>query len=276
MIRLLTLLTTVAMLVSACSGASQGETLVGIRASNDPAVGDARFLFAVSEIDGTRRGSPEEKVTLVATSLDAPDVSIDADAVFEWIVEDGVGLYRANIPFDRPGLWEIDFQISTGEQTEPFLVDVSPEPSTVAAGDMAPLVKTPTLSDRPIEELTTDWEPLPALYEMSLDEALTNGRPTVVIFATPAYCTSAACGPLLKQTKAAVQEYPDVDFLHIEVYEGFNEEGFAPDRDHVVEAVKAFRLATEPWVFVVDEGGVVTARFEGVLGADELAEALDG
>jgi hypothetical protein len=273
--RMLLLLVALALTAAACSSRTAAPELVGIRASTDTAVGDERFLFAVAEIDGRRRGSPDEAITLVATSLDAPDTTIQADAEFLWVVPDAFGLYRADLPFDRPGLWEIDFAISTEEQTTPFLVDVLAAPSTVAAGDTAPLIATPTSSDAPLTDLTTDSDPMPSLYEVSLDEAFTNGQRSVVIFATPAYCTSASCGPLLQQTKDAAEMFDDVNFVHVEVYSGFNEEGFQPDVDHLVPAVEAFRLPSEPWIFIIDENGVVKGRIEGVLGDGELENVIN-
>lgn len=275
MTRTILLLVALALVSAACSSTSAEPELVGIRASTDTAVGDERFLFAVAEIDGRRRGSPDETVTLVATSLDAPDIEITAEAEFVWVVPDAFGLYRADIPFDRPGLWEIDFAISTDEHTIPFLVDVLAVPSTIAAGDTAPLIATPTSSDTPIADLTTDPDPMPSLYVTSLDEAFTNGKQSVVIFATPAYCTSASCGPLLQETKDVAAEFDDVNFVHIEVYSGFNEEGFQPDVDHLVPAVEAFRLPSEPWIFVIDENGVVKRRLEGVLGSGELEDVIN-
>lgn len=266
----------VLLVVLAGAACSSGDPeIVGIRASLDPAVGDHRYLFGISEIDGTRRGSPDEVVTLTATSLEDPDTSFDVEADFVWIVTDSIGLYRADIPFDRAGTWEIDFAISTGEATEPFLVLVGDEPTTVAVGDVAPRVDTPTLADRPIEDLTTDVPPDEAFYQVSLDEALENGKKTVAIFATPAYCTSATCGPMMRETKELAQRYPDVNWVHIEVYEGFNESGFAPDFDHLAPAVVAFGLPTEPWIFVMDEDGIVSARIEGVLAPGEIEQHLD-
>lgn len=262
-----------ALIAAACGGES-GDSLVGIRASTDPAVGDSRLLFAVNEIGGERRGSPEEVVTVVASPLEDPSRSITSEAVFSWIIEDAVGLYVADVPFDTPGLWQVDFTISTGEPTEPFLIDIQPEPATVAIGEKAPLVKTPTLADRPLADLTTDTDPVLSLYEMSLDEALGNGRKTVVIFATPAFCVSAACGPLLAQMKEFIPKAPEVDFLHVEVYEGFNEPGFVPGRESLAPAVTAFGLPTEPWLFVMDEQGFVIARLEGVLANGELEDLL--
>jgi len=273
--RVLVILAALVVFVSACSSTPEADPLIGIRASSDPAMGDDRLLFAVHEVDGTRRGGPDDVVTVVASPLDAPDTQLAAETSYVWIVPDAIGLYLASIPFDRPGTWQIDFTISTGETTDPFLVDIQAEPRSTAIGEIAPAVETPTLLDTPLEDLTTDHDPLVSMYELSLDAALMNGRKTVVIFATPAFCTSAACGPMLEQTKAMAAGYPNVDILHVEVYRGFNEPGFAPDVDHLVPAVVAFGLPSEPWVFVMDENGVVTGRFDGVLGEGEVESLLD-
>jgi hypothetical protein len=249
---------------------------VGVRASADPAVGDDRFLFGVYEISGARRGAPDEVVTVTARPLEGDGGEIDdITADFVWMVPDAIGLYRADIPFDAPGMWEIDFAVSTGEETEPFLVLVSGEPTTVGPGETAPRVPTPTLDDTPIDDLTTDVPADEDFYRISLDEALENGRKTVAVFATPAYCTSAACGPMMNQVKDISDGYPDVNWVHVEVYTGFNEEGFAPDAEHLAPAVSAYRLQTEPWIFVMDEEGVVLARIEGVLAPGELEGLLE-
>jgi hypothetical protein len=271
--KLLLVVLAAAIVASGCSS-DQGEELIAIRASIDPAVGDERFLFAVNEIDGTRRGSPEEVVTVRAKALDAPDVVHEVAADFLWIIEDSIGLYRAAIPFDRAGQWEIDFDVSTGEKTQPFLVLVAEEPATVAIGERAPVVATPTVADTPLEDLTTDFPIHEAFYQLSLDDALTNGNRTVAIFATPAFCTSAACGPMIRQTKEISESYPDVNWVHVEVYQGFNDEGFQPDVDHLAPAVVDFGLPSEPWIFVMDEEGIVVARIEGVLGDGELESIL--
>ncbi len=263
----------VALVVVATACSSDEPVLVGIRASVDPAVGDERFLFGVNEISGARRGSPEEQVTLTATSLDSPDSSFDVDAEFVWMVPGAFGIYKAAIPFDVPGQWEIDWEISTGEPTDPFLILVADEPTTVAIGEQAPRSSTPTLADTDLEDLTTDYPVNEAFYELSLDEALENGNKTVAVFATPAYCTSAACGPMMVQVKDLQGSHPDVNWVHIEVYQGFNSDGFAPDVEHLAPAVVDYRLQSEPWIFVMDEQGVVVARIEGVLAEGEL-EAL--
>lgn len=271
--KLLIILVACAALLSAC-GEGDPE-IVGIRASIDPAVGDGRFLFGVNEIDGGRRGGPDEAVSVVASPLDHPDVVVEAEAEFVWVVPNAFGLYKVDIPWEEPGTWEIDFSISTGEVTQPFLVLVAAEMATAAIGEEAPLVASATLSDTSIDDITTDYPVYEPFYELSLDEALENGKKTVAIFATPAYCTSAACGPMMQIAKAVAPEYPDVNWVHVEVYQGFNEDGFAPDVAHLAPAVSAFELPSEPWIFIMDEDGVIEARVEGVLADGELESLLD-
>ncbi len=81
---------------------------------------------------------------------------------------------------------------------------------------------------------------------------------------------------MLDTVKEVAPDYPDVNFIHIEVYTGFNEPGFAPDPAHLAPAVGAdyWNLPSEPWVFVMDGQGVVTGRFEGVMAAEELTALL--
>lgn len=270
---LFALMLSLSVVAAACSAAPE-DNLIGLRASSDPAMGDARFLFAIAEIDGTRRGSPTEVVRVKASSIDDPTQVLEADAQWMWMIEDVTGLYRVSLPFTRPGTWELEWTISTGEGTDPILVLVNEEPTTPAIGDAAPAVATATTADHAVDEISTDTDPIPALYSVSLDDALSNGKQTVVIFATPAFCTSAACGPMLETVKRVMPQHPDVNWIHVEVYQGFRESGFQPTADRLVDAVKAFNLPSEPWVFVMDESGIVKARLEGAVSDAELSDIL--
>ena len=140
----------------------------------------------------------------------------------------------------------------------------SPSPSTCSPtrrprglGEAAPAPDTPTLDDAPIEELSSDPDPDPSFYELSLDEAIGNGSPTVVVFSTPAFCASGACGPLLDIVKGVAPDHPDAEFVHVEVFTGITDPDFVPDAAHLAPAVgpEWYNLPSEPWVFVVDGGG---------------------
>ena len=147
-------------------------------------------------------------------------------------------------------------------------------PCAPRVGELAPSLFTPSLDTASLADLTTDGNPDERFYRLSLDEALVNGRPTVVVFSTPAYCRTATCGPILENLKTVVGDFPGVDFVHIEIYTGLQQPDFAPDSAHVAPAVTAWALPSEPWVFVTDASGVITARFEGTLSAVELRARL--
>ena len=92
----------------------------------------------------------------------------------------------------------------------------------------------------------------------------------MIVFATPAFCTTGACTPVMDLVRGMAPDYPDVDWVHVEVYTNLDD----PDHLEVVSAVEEWGLRTEPWVFVVDSAGFIAARFEGVVSAEEIAAVL--
>jgi hypothetical protein len=280
------------LVVAACGGDEEPtfpEGAFAIRANIDIAEGAERLLVGIRASDGAVLGGPDTPVVLEVSPVDAPDAEQQSVAAeFSWIVPDATGLYRGTFEFDRAGVWQVVVVPESGPPLEPALFSVL-EPScadpdaaerglptcSVQVGEDAPIVASPTLDDNPIETITTDPDPDPRLYELSLDTAITNGRPTVVVFATPAFCQTAACGPLVDVVQEAIDDHPEADFVHVEVYTGFREEGFDPsDPDRLAPAIIEYRLVNEPWVYVVGPDGVVESRFEGVMDREELEEAL--
>lgn len=266
----------VSLVAVACGGEEPTfpEGSVAVRASSDLAVGTERLLVGVAAPDGTRLGSPDDPVTLEVAPIDAPEQSINYPATFTWIVPEATGIYRATVEFDVPGPWQVTVVPESGPAPEPTAFEVQMESLAPAIGDRAPSLATPTTADRPIEQLTTDSDPEPSFYDMSLDEALDSGSSSVIVFATPKFCRTASCGPMLESIKGMTGAYPGVEFLHLEVYDDFWEADFSPDAGHLTDAVAAWNLPSEPWVFVVGPDGTVAARFEGVLDPAELEAAL--
>jgi len=260
---------------SAAVSAFPVESFVVV-ANADIGTGPTRILIGVVSQDGSRLGSPDHAIQVVAAPIDDPDRSQRVPGEYTWIIEDAIGLYRAEFDFDRAGTWAITVTPERGDPLPPAPFTVLEETNSPNVGETAPEAPAPTLRDHAIEDLTTDRDPDPRFYELTLAEALNSGRRTVLVFSTPAYCMTATCGPLLDTVKAQADGYPEVNFIHIEVYTGFNEPGFAPVPESLATAASAeyWNLPSEPWVFVIDEQGTVTARFEGLMTANELATAL--
>ena len=267
--------------VAACGGtASEAfpDDAFTVVASADVGVGPNRLLVGVVSPDGSRLGGPDQRIDVVITPSGGEEDPVRAAGEWTWILEGAIGLYRTELQISRAGLWEIAAIPDGGSALASSVFEVRERTATPGIGDPAPSVATPTLSDASIEELTTDPEPDLRFYELSLDEALASGRATVLVFSTPAYCVTAACGPLLEIVKDTAPNYPNVDFVHVEVYTGLTDPDFAPDAAHLAPSLGPdyWNLPSEPWVFVMDAQGIVHAKFEGVLGSEELDAALAG
>ena len=273
------------LIAAACSGGSAifPDDAVVVRANADLSMGQERILLVVVEPDGTRLSHPDAAVVIEVAPDGDPSRIQRQDATFISTIPDVAGFYGAIFDFDTPGSWQVTVVPTSGDPLETILVEVrgnecrapgAAAPCAPRVGEMAPTVSTPTLGEAELEDLTTDSDPDPRFYGLSLDEALINGRPSVIIFSTPAYCRTATCGPILDNVKAVADEYPGVDFVHIEIYTGLREPGFVPDIAHLAPAVDEWTLPSEPWVFITNGSGVITARFEGAVGAGELREHL--
>lgn len=233
--------------------------------------GPNRILLAIATEDGGFISRPDVPTTATFTHETAGQVTVDTEWV--WAIPDVRGFHVAYVDLPEPGRWSVALDPETGPPTAvtPFGVQTSsPVPDI---GDPAVPVPTRTHPEYPLHEISSDPDPDPRLHEVSLDAALTNGQPTVVAFATPAFCQTASCGPTLDVVRQVMDEYPDVNWLHVEVYE--NLDAAAGGSLEPVPSIAAWSLPSEPWVFVIDSSGIVTARFEGAIGPDELRRALE-
>ena len=243
--------------------------------SSEIVVGRNRFLVGLlSGENDAPIASPRIDMSIsfynLARSATTPDSTKKMD--FVWTQKPRTGLYVEEVAFDTAGRWGAEVKVN-GEgihETVRAGFDVAEEASTPAVGERPPPVDTPTAGDvRRLSAISTDSNPNPRFYRVSIAEALRSGRPSVIVFATPKFCESATCAPTLDIVKRISRGFPDMNFIHVEPYE------LPIDNERkVVPAARAWGLPTEPWVFVVDSKGRMAAKFEGIVGAPELERAL--
>lgn len=142
-----------------------------------------------------------------------------------------------------------------------------------AVGAKAPASHTPTLATTRgrLAPLTTAAHPDRQLYTTSVARALAARLPFVLVFATPKFCTSRTCGPVVDVVSHVRKQLSGtaVRFIHVEVFSGND-----PARGYN-RWMHQWGLQSEPWVFVVGRDGRIKVKFEGPVSARELRAAVE-
>ena len=253
-----------------------------ILASSDLSVGMNRVAFALIDSQSSTVRTAEARVSSYFLTDDGTEGPKEVvTAVFRKWPMGVAGVYTSQLTFDRPGQWGIEIVVTAGDgtpKTSRAVLTVDEQSATPAIGSPAPRSNNKTSRNvGKLEELTTDPNPDPALYNMTIAEAIKLGRPLVVIFATPAFCETATCGPQLEVVKALKSEFlEEANFIHIEVYDNPLEMRGDLSKGRISPTLTEWNLPSEPWTFVLDDRGLVGAKFEGFATGEELREALAG
>jgi hypothetical protein len=136
-------------------------------------------------------------------------------------------------------------------------------------GDQMIPVATPTTSDAHGVNPICTREPECDLHQVTLTDALGEGKPVAFLIATPAYCQTAACGPVLDVLLGQESEFGDrLQMVHAEV---FTDSSLAS----TTQAVQDYRLSFEPVLYLSDADGVIQARLDSIFDETELRSALN-
>lgn len=267
-----------------------GPDFSAILVTQDLAVGENRVAFGLVDRNNMPVQTPEAQVQAVyfPPGQQEGEVRQTATARFvNWPPPGDRGVYVTELNFDvagqatgpGDGLWELQITTTTddGEPVEAkTAIRVKEESATPGIGEPAPPSDTPTADEvDDLSAITSADPPDPDLYQLSISEALETGKPLVVVFATPAFCVSATCGPQVEMISEVKERHQgEANFIHVEVFQdphliqgGRPTGGLAP-------AVEEWGLPTEPWTFVIDREGRVHAKFEQFTPAEEIEAAL--
>ncbi len=181
-------------------------------------------------------------------------------------------VYSTQIDFPSDGEWRIAALVREDGEIKGTLL-----PSAVVGefkgiprpGEQAPKIHTPTPEDvgGDLAKITTR---IPPDTQNKVDYADALGRePIVLLFATPQFCQSRVCGPVVDVAEQAKQEYgDDAAFIHMEIYNDNDpSKGVRPQ-------VRAFGLPGEPYLFTINRQGTVSSVIEGAFGLELLTSTV--
>ncbi|MBW3641995.1 MAG: hypothetical protein KY447_03690 [Actinobacteria bacterium] len=273
------------LLVSACGGggeldpststtsageAGKGLSLAKVFFPQQPAGVEVRLPLALADARGVLLddGPPELNV-----GIGSADTGGLGEATT--VRRHAEGIPRAYYPLTTtlptPGNWRIATEVD-GEPAEMVVAALEPSqvPVVPVVGEPLISVPTPTVDDpRGVDPVCTAAPPCP-LHGVSLDAAIGGDKAIAMLIATPAYCQTAICGPVLDLLVARQPDFADaITMIHVEVYPNRQSAGRT-----TTDAVRAYGLAWEPSLFLARADGTIASRLDYTYDVAELDAAL--
>jgi len=256
-----------------------GEDVTVVAGDSDFAPGVVRFSFLVINHDARPIERSRARVWLARSQNGRPFESATArlepigpPAAGE-VAFGGVGrIYVVDLRMSSPGrYWLVTEPVGAKIQALGTL-DVKGRTDSIAVGAKAPRSATPTLASThgAVSELTTRVPPDRSLLRYSIASSLAAHKPFVVTFATPRFCTSRTCGPVVDVVDYVRRKLArsGVRFIHVEVFTK-NRPALGYNR-----WMRQWGLQSEPWTFLVGRDGRIETKFEGSVSAAELEAAI--
>lgn len=185
------------------------------------------------------------------------------------------GLERAYFPLittlSTPGPWIVE--VTAGNQKlETTLTALEPSElpaRVVQSGEQLPAIVTPTKTNPlGVTPLCTAKPPCP-LHEISLDKAMSAGRPIALLVSSPAFCQTSICGPVLDLLLDQREAFGSaVTMIHIEVYTDSTAK-------KTTDTLEALGLTYEPSLFLAAPDGTLSERLDFIYDTSELVEGLE-
>ena len=177
------------------------------------------------------------------------------------------------VVFPRPGIYDVDTVADGVELNSQVQVFDPTEIEQPLVGQILPPAATPTTQQSFDVNPICTLNPQCPFHETDLQVALEGDLPVVVLLATPAYCQTTACGPILDLLVDEAGGRSDLVVIHAEVYK---DPKSAPD---LAEAALAplpleYEMPFEPSLFVSDAAHEIVARGDIVVDRGEMAEML--
>lgn len=187
-------------------------------------------------------------------------------------------VYVANTDIEKTEWWGAELDVRIGEKEYngvKLRFFVAAETTEPGIGEPVPPSTQPTARDvADLAMIDSSVPPRPELHQLTVAEAIANGKPSLIAFATPAFCQTRFCGPVVDAVVVPLKEqYGDrVNFVHIEPYKL---DEARKGRLVAIPEMQQWGLPSEPWIFVLDAAGKVAAKYEGIMSEEEVEPALE-
>jgi hypothetical protein len=258
---------------STTSGASDGKATWTLAAFTDFEAlvpgSPQRVTFGLADKDGVLVKDPPVSTMTMTVTKDGQPVGTPIT-----VQKHNQGLERPYFPLvftpGSAGIYSVATTVE-GAAVESQIQIPASSKGIQPGQPMIPL-DTPTTTDKRGVELLCTRNPACPLHDITLREALAKGQPLAFLVATPQFCQTAICGPVLDVVLNVKDKFPQVTFLHSEVYPTVADA--QPGAQKTVEAITAYNLFFEPWLLLARPDGSVKRRLDVIFDEVELGDAL--
>lgn len=255
-----------------------------ILATPDLAPGVRRFAIVITDSNGVVP-LPFVNLTsyLYSGTVDdpgeRPEPSETVGSQFYPFPYGGRGIHVAQFNFTEPGTWGVEARLPRADGSIEYvevLMPVATATESVDVGEEPPRSMNRTIADvSDIAELTTGSMRNPELYQTTVADAMDSGKPTIVVFASPAFCTNAVCGPQVEVLSNISDQFgARANYIHVDLFENPQEIQGDLTRAILSPLLNEWGLVSQEWSFVLDSEGVITGRFENFAPESELVDSL--
>jgi len=194
--------------------------------------------------------------------------------------------YVATLPIPVPGARRLEVVAPLGGATGVGIVGFEAKDPGITAGigSAAPGIRTPTLDDVGgiARAVTTDPAPDLRLSRQSTVDALAAHQPFVLVVDSSRFRVSPACGRAIVMARYLLDRWPATAFIHLEPYRYSVVADTAVlqgtlESPTLTDPAAAWGIGgvpwgprSMPWAFVVDGQGTVRAKYQGVMGTDDV------
>ena len=240
--------------------------------STDLNIGKNRFVFAAIDNNQNPISTPQIEISL----SNADKTTAIYDAMFVNWPSGKNGVYVSYPYFDVAGTWNMETVIGPNKTKLNNKFIVNEESKTPKVGDSAPKSINKTRFSHPdLSQITSDIEPNLDLYNVTIKESIENSNPIILTFSTPGFCQTATCGPQLQIISSLHDKYKySVNFIHVEIYDNPHELALHFAKRKISPTVIQWGIFTEPFTFIINQKGIITAKYEGFATYGEIESDL--
>jgi hypothetical protein len=278
------------------SPTAAGKFARAVIANSELVKGENRFVLGLLD---TQSGQPinyvpEVSVQFFKVNADETALKVGDGTVIYHSENLPAGVYVSRFNFTDAGPWGAVVTVKPqGESAYQQRLDftVLEDSSVPRKGEPAPPSKQDLVGGPGIAAIGEICSAVPHddMHSITIADAVTSGKPTALLFAAPGFCPSFTCGPDLELMGRLKEKYGDkVNFIHVEAPNEIQnhthtgpvdpnhsqEEGHRGVSKPQVETAREWGLKSEPWLFLVDEKGIIAEGFEGGLTMDEVEPEL--